>query len=83
MQDMEIGTRDINSDAVELAYKQICRICLQFSKEMNNLFTIQLPRDSLNLIVFLRRITGLEVKIKLYGNNEVNKVSVFRKRKFT
>lgn len=39
-----------------------CRICLQFSKEMNNIFTMQFPRNSLNVIVFLRQITGLEVK---------------------
>lgn len=60
-------------------YKQICRICLRISESMNQLFSIQFPKDSTDFIAFLRKITGLEVKIEtfLLSTAVENKISGF------
>lgn len=52
---------------LENFYRKMCRICLQISDEMNQLFTMQFPSDSSELIIFLRRICELKVGFNEMG----------------
>lgn len=56
-----------NGIILENFYRKMCRICLQISDEMNQLFTMQFPSDSSELIIFLRKICELTVAFNEIG----------------